>query len=197
MTNLDSSQVSELIRSRRSIYPAQYTSERVDDDIIREMLENANWAPTHKLTEPWRFVVFKGEGLQKLATFQSELYKKVSQQKGTFKEGTYDKLAAKPLMASHVIGIGMKRDEKGFVPEEEELASVAMAVQNMYLTATAHGVGCYWGSGGVTYYEEAKEFFGLGPNDKFLGFLFVGTVKEGFAAQGRRKPIEEKVTWVG
>ena len=72
-----------------------------------------------------------------------------------------------------------------------------MAVQNMYLTATAYGVGCYWGTGGVTFYPEAKAFFGLGENDKFLGFLFVGNVKEGFAPQGRRNPIEDKVSWVG
>jgi len=26
----------------------------VDNAIIQQMLENANWAPTHKLTEPWR-----------------------------------------------------------------------------------------------------------------------------------------------
>ena len=197
MTNVDAAQATELIRNRRSVYPAQYTSEPVDDAIIKEMLENANWAPTHKLTEPWRFVVFKGEGLKKLAVFQAELYKKVSQQKGTFNEATYDKLGKNPLMCSHVIGIGMKREEKASLPIEEEISAVAMAVQNMYLTATAHGIGCYWGSGGVTYYEEAKEFFGLGPDDKFLGFLFVGNVKDGFEPQGRRKPIEEKVTWVG
>ena len=68
--------VNEAIRSRRSIYSSMFSGEVVDDAIIGQMLENANWAPTHKLTEPWRFVVFKGEGLKKLATFQSELYKK-------------------------------------------------------------------------------------------------------------------------
>ena len=194
MNDIKASEVSELIRNRRSIYPAQYTSEQVDDTIIHEMLENANWAPTHKLTEPWRFVVFKGEGLKKLAKFQSELYRDVSQKKGTFNEVTFEKLGKNPLMSSHIIAIGMKRNES--VPEVEEVASVAMAVQNMYLTATAHGIGCYWGSGGVTFYEEAKAFFGLEPQDKLLGFLYIGNVKDGFQAQGRRKPIDEKASWV-
>ncbi len=197
MIEFDAQQATELIRNRRSIYPAQYSSEPVKEEIIKEMLENANWAPTHRLTEPWRFVVFKGEGLKKLAQFQSELYRKVSQRKGTFKEATYDKLAAKPLMASHIISIGMKRDEKESVPVEEEIASTAMAVQNMYLTAAARGIGCYWGSGGVTYYEEAKEFFGLGVRDKLLGFMYIGNLKIDKWPNGRRKPIEDKVTWVG
>lgn len=194
MKKFDTSVVSKLIRDRRSIYPAQYSSEEVDDSIIHEMLENANWAPTHKLTEPWRFIVFKGDGLQKLAKFQSELYRDVSQKKGTFKEATFEKLGKNPLMASHIIAIGMKRNEA--LPEEEEVAAVAMAVQNMYLTATAHGIGCYWGSGGVTYYEEAKEFFGLGAEDKLLGFMYIGNLKTDFWPEGRRKPVEEKVTWV-
>ena len=195
MPNFDTQLVSALLQNRRSLYPAQYSSDPVDDSIVKEMLENANWAPTHRLTEPWRFVVFKGEGLQRLAKFQSELYKDVAQKKGNFKEATYEKLAAKPMLASHVIAIGMKRDEKESVPVEEEIASVAMAVQNMYLTATAHGIGAYWGSGGVTYFEEAKEFFGLGANDKLMGFMYLGNLKIDKWPQGRRKPIEDKVTW--
>lgn len=196
MTKFDTASVNDLIRNRRSIFLAQFTDEPVDDAIIKTMLENANWAPTHKLTEPWRFVVFKGEGRKKLAEFQSELYKEVSTRNGRFNEATYEKFGKNPLMASHIIAIGMKRDERGFLPEMEEIAAVSMAVQNMYLTATAHGVGCYWGTGGVTFYPEAKEFFGLGEQDQLLGFLYVGNIKEGFEPQGRRNPIEEKVSWV-
>ncbi len=169
----------------------------VDDGIIREMLKNANWAPTHRLTEPWRFVVFKGEGLKKLATFQSELYKTLSTAAGNFDEAKFNKLATKPLLASHIIAIGMKRDPKASVPEVEEVASVAAAVQNMYLTATAHGIGCYWGSGGITYKKEANDFFGLGEDDELLGFLYIGNLKSDICPAGKRKPIEEKVTWVG
>lgn len=188
--------VSQLLRERRSIYPTQYTGEAVDDSIINEMLENANWAPTHRLTEPWRFVVFSGEGVKKLADFQSNLYKEVSSKAASFDEAKFQKLAKKPLMSSHIIAIGMSRDPKVSVPEVEELSSVAMAVQNMYLTATANNIGCYWGSGGVTYYEEAKQFFGLEAKDKLLGFLYIGNIHKGKWPKGRRKPVEDKVTWV-
>ncbi|KYG84388.1 nitroreductase [Roseivirga seohaensis] len=189
-------ETNKLLRNRRSIYPAMYSDVSVDDAIIKEMLENANWAPTHKLTEPWRFVVFKNEGLKKLATFQSELYKELSTKAGNFDASKFEKLATKPLLASHIIAIGMKRDPKALVPEIEEISSVACAVQNMYLTATANGVGCYWGSGGITYKEEAKSFFGLGAEDKLLGFLYVGNLKTDKWPAGKRSPIEEKVSWV-
>ncbi len=189
------SEINRLIRTRRSIYPVQYSGEEVPDEVINEMLENANWAPNHGHTEPWSFVVFKGEGIKKLATFQSELYKEKSAANGTFDEGKFKKLATKPLMASHVISIGMKREVKPRFPEVEEVEAVACAVQNMYLTATAHQVGCYWGSGGVTYFDEARSFFGLGENDRLLGFLYLGMPK-GEWPKGRRKPISEKVKWV-
>jgi nitroreductase len=189
-------QTNELIRRRRSIYPPLYSGETVDQKIIEQMLENANWAPTHGLTEPWRFRVFTGAGLQKLADFQAELYKKTSLAKGDFDEKKCQKLYEKPLQCSHVIAIGMKRDVRKKIPEIEEVEATACAVQNMYLTATAYGVGCYWGTGGVTYLEEAKPFFDLEEEDKLLGFLFVGMPKEGQWPEGRRGPIAEKVQWV-
>jgi nitroreductase len=166
-----------LIRNRRSIYPTSYSDVPVDENIIRDMLANANWAPTHKLTEPWRFVVFQKEGLKKLAKFQSELYKELSTKAGNFDESKFEKLATKPMMASHIIAICMKRNEKELVP--------------------AYGVGCYWGSGGVTYKTEANAFFGLGPNDKLLGFMYIGNLKSDKWPVGKRTPFEDKVTWVG
>jgi len=186
----------ELLRSRRSIYPPLYSGEEVPQAVIEQMLENANWAPTHGLTEPWRFVVFSRNGLKKLADFQAELYRKVYTAQNKFDEKKYQKLQENPLLCSHIIAIGMKRDAKGKIPEIEEIEATACAVQNMYLTATAYRVGCYWGTGGVTYLEEAKSFFGLEAEDKLLGFLYIGMPKEGKWPEGRRKPVIDKVQWV-
>ncbi|RUA35323.1 MAG: nitroreductase [Bacteroidetes bacterium] len=194
MYNTD--EINKLIQTRRSIYPAQYSGERVDDEIIQQMLENANWAPNHKHTEPWRFIVFTDKGLDQLGKFQADIYKQVSTAKGNFDESKMENLRNKPLSASHVIAIGMKRDEKQSIPEVEEVSAVAAAVQNMQLTASAYGVGCYWGSGGITYMEEAKKALALEKEDKLLGFLYVGMPKEGFWPEGKRKPINDKINWV-
>lgn len=191
----DQEQINHLIRNRRSIFPNQFSNEKVPEEIIKQMLENANWAPTHRLTEPWRFTVFTDEGLTRLAKFQSELYRQVSEANGSFSESKFKTLSTKPQKASHIIAIGMKRTDSDVVPEVEEIEAVACAVQNMYLTATAYGVGCYWGSGGITYLDEAKSFFGLEKQDKFLGFLFVGMPSREWP-KGRRKAIDDKVTWV-
>ena len=94
----DAAAVNDLIRKRRSVFPQFYTGERVDDSIIRQMLVNASYAPTHKLTQPWRFVVFKGEGIEKFATAQAEVYKTVTERDGTFREEKYQSLLNKPLL---------------------------------------------------------------------------------------------------
>jgi nitroreductase len=192
---MNASEVDQLIRQRRSVFPKDYTGERVHDDIINQMLENANWAPTHKLTEPWRFVVFTGDGLKQLAAFQSECYKRVTTVDGTFREDRYQSLQTKPMESSHIIAVGMKRDEAKRLPAWEELGAVFCAIQNMYLTATAYGVGCYLSTGGITNFEEAKPFFGLAPDDKLCGFLNVG-IPKGKIVDGRRRPVTEKVKWV-
>lgn len=186
--------INTLIKNRRSIFPKQYTGEKIDDEIIEQLLENANWAPNHGKTEPWRFFVFAGEGLKTFADFQSQLYKELTSE-GDFNDAKYQKLQNSPLKASHVIAIAMKRQSSEKIPEIEEVEAVACAVQNMYLTATAYGVGAYWASGGITYKEEAKEFFGLGPNDKLLGFFYVG-VPSTESKEGVRGDYKEKVTWI-
>ena len=63
-------ELNRLIRNRRSIYPNVFSDEVIPDNIIENMLENANWAPNHGITEPWRFTVFTGEGIKKLATLK-------------------------------------------------------------------------------------------------------------------------------
>lgn len=191
----DISVVNQLIQERRSIFPVHYSGEPVPRFVVEKMLENANWAPTHRFTEPWRFKVFTGPGIRKLAEFQGDMYKQVTSKNGGFEEKKHEKLLKKPLLCSHIISIAMHRDEKESVPEIEEIASVAMAVQNMYLTATAYGVGCYWGTGGVTYMEEAKSFFDLAGQDKLLGFLYLGMPNKAWP-KSRRGPIEKKVQWV-
>lgn len=105
--NFNSEEINHLIRVRRSVFPKDYSGETVPDRVIEQMLENANWAPTHKLTEPWRFVVFAGEGRKALAAFQSECYKQVTAAKGTFQEDRYLSLQTKPMESSHIIAVGM------------------------------------------------------------------------------------------
>ena len=128
-----------------------------------------------------------------LAEFQSNLYKDLAGE--NFKEATYAKLKQQPLKASHIIAIGMKRSSLKNIPEIEDIEAVACAVQNIYLSVTAYGLGGYWTTGGITYKEEAKSFFGLDEADKLLGFFYIGQVAVP-SVGGSRSPLEQKVNWI-
>jgi nitroreductase len=188
-------ELNTLIAQRRSVFPQSYTGQKVDDAIIHQMIINATWAPTHKLTQPWRFIVFTGDGIKNLAERQAEVYKTVTTQRNSFKQDKYEGLLTKPLLSSHIIVICMSRDAKKAIPEVEEIGAVFCAVENMHLTAQAYGIGCYLSTGGVTYFEEAKKLFGLDADDRIIGFMHVGTPKEQ-PKGAKRKPVEEVTQWV-
>ena len=194
--NID--EVNKIIRGRRSIFLAQFKeNDPIEDSIIEELLENANWAPTHKLTQPWRFIVYTGAGLKTFGNYQAEMYKMRAAKNGTpFLEATYQKFIENPQKASHVIAIIMKRTENSGIPVMEEIAAVAMAVQNMYLTASAHGLAAYWGTGGPTFWQEAREDFGLEGEDMLMGFFHVGKPATDNWPVGKREPIADKVGWI-
>jgi nitroreductase len=184
-----------LIKNRRSVFPQDYTGEPIEEIVVKKILEAVIWAPSHKLTQPWRFVVFTGAGLKSLAEAQAAIYKKVTEADGSFREHKYQNLLTKPLLSSHIIAILMKRDEKHSVPEIEEVGAVFCAVQNLYLATTAYGVGGYFSTGGITYFEESKELFDLGSEDKLIGFFHMG-IPARVPSALKRKPTEEVVKWV-
>jgi nitroreductase len=190
----DVDQINLLLRSRRSVYTNQFMSGKViPDEIIHQLLENANWAPTHKNTEPWRFVIFSGDGLKRLAEFQAELYRKNSAER--YREEKFQKLLKSPLECSHVIALCLKRSTEVDIPEIEEIAAVACAVQNLYLSTCAYGLGGYWSTGGITYEEEAKPFFNLSTKDKLMGFFYLGFVRLP-SPKSLRRPVDDKIVWV-
>ena len=183
--------INNIIRTRRSIFPPSYTSQEIPEEIIREILENANFAPTHKLTEPWRFMVFKGEGLKTLAKFFTDRYKAITPPE-SFSQARYEAAGEKVLKSNCVIVINMETHSDK-IPEWEETAAVACAVQNMWLTATAHHIGSYWSSPGVL--PELAQFLNLPENQKSLGLFFMGYHNAPEVA-ARRTPIDSKVVWV-
>ena len=91
----DTQQIKDDIKHRRSIYPKVYQQGKtIPDEIIWQILENANNAPNHKQSEPSRFKVFSGEGLKHFAELQANLYKQYAD--NSFNLGRHKKLLEYP-----------------------------------------------------------------------------------------------------
>ena len=65
----------QIIESRKSTYPKDYTGEEISQEILDEILSSAQFAPNHKKTKPWRFRVFRGEEKQQMAKEIQQIYK--------------------------------------------------------------------------------------------------------------------------
>lgn len=182
--------LNEIIRNRRSIMPVQYNNKPITKDQIYQLLEAANWAPTHKKTEPWRFKVLHGKSQEDLGDFLAEKYKETDAKFSSFK---YNKLKENPKKAAAIIAICMQRDPNESIPEWEEVAAVAMAVQNMWLMATEMRIGSYWSSPGLIKYMG--EFFELKYGETCLGFFYLGNFY-GPIDERVPGPISEKTEWI-
>lgn len=180
----------DLIRNRRSVFPVQYNSETIATGDIKKILEAANWAPTHKRTEPWRFKVLQGEAKTRLGRFLSNKYREIAIKPQRVKTR---KFMENPQRSAAVIAICLQRDPAESLPEWEEIAAMAMAVQNMWLCCTEMGIGCYWSSPGLIQYMD--EFFDLKPGERCMGFFYMGHY-DGEIPEVTRGPIEDKVVWM-
>ena len=161
--------ISKIIKTRRAVYPIQFNDGDIDKESINTILENANTAPTHRMTQPWFFKVYKGDSKNKLGVKMAEAYEQFSNTESQLKK---KKILQKCELSNCIIAIFMKRDPKESIPEWEEIASTAMAVQNMWLTCVEYKIGCYWST--PKYIEKMNDFFKLKRNDRCLGFFYMG-----------------------
>jgi len=184
--------INKIIKNRRATPPKFLAKKEIPKTLIELLLENANWAPTHKNTEPWRFKVYTGEPKQQLANdIYSLLTKKVTegeplniQKIDKFK----DALERVPV----AIAIVFERDAAERVPEWQEIAAVSMAVQNMWLTATSLGLGAFWST--PEFLPLLNDVVEIQPGQKLLGFFYVGQIAMEYPSPGRGD-IGAKVIW--
>ncbi|MEM7144076.1 MAG: nitroreductase [Verrucomicrobiota bacterium] len=188
--------VNAIIRHRRTIKPALVDpTTPIPAPLLNDILENANWAPTHGMTEPWRFHLFQGPARQRLADSLQAIYRETTP-KENFRPDKLEKLGANPLLAPLVIAIVMHRQNIEKISELDEIAAVACAVQNMHLTAAAAGLAAFWSSPPILATPQMNAFLNLESKDKVLGLFYLGWPKDQSAwPESTRHPIEEKLTW--
>ena len=186
--------LAQLIAERRTVKPDTFTGEIIPDTQIKEILEQANWAPTHGYTEPWRFVVYQGEALKSLGRFMAD-YDQPNKEAEDFNEIRYNKLLNKPLLTSHVIGIAMKPNSNPKIPEIEESCAVAMALQNMWLYIHSLGYGAIWSTPGFAFSDAFRSFMQFDETHKSMGLLYIGKPSKTNPVGRRLSTIENKVRW--
>lgn len=186
------SEVTDLIRDRRSISPDQYSSRKVHREIVELILTNATWAPSHGMTQPWRFTAFVGEGMKEIGPKLSQWYQQAAGE--SFSQAKFDKLVRRGEWVTALIVVGMVPDPSGRISIADERCAVACAVQNMYLTCTAHGIGGFWSTPKFMKLDEVRNVAGLPENGEVMGLFYLGYPAEEWP-KSHRKPLEYVTTW--
>ncbi|WP_219836245.1 nitroreductase [Paenibacillus sp. R14(2021)] len=183
------------IHTRRSM--GKVTQEPIAKETIEQILEAGVWAPNHRLTEPWRFFVLTGDGRNKLGealgaiAIANEPEDAIPAEREARLEGAMKKAHRAPV----IIGAAVVPSDRRDVIELEEYGAVNAAIQNMLLAIHALGLGAIWRSGEPCYNPIMNDCFGLRPQDKMLGFIYLG-VPDMETPAARRAPAASKTTWI-
>lgn len=192
MHNADTvTRLANAIATRRSFALKEISDAPVDRASISQLLDAANWAPSHGKTEPWRFVVYTGAARQRLSDAFAQAFRALNPDQAVGSAGEQAQ-SQRVWQAPVWIALGMQPSHK--FPEWEDLIAFGSAVHNMHLMASALGLAAKWTSGAVVLHPQVAEAVGFGADTKLYGFLYVGHPAVEWP-QGVRRPIAEKVRW--
>lgn len=177
--------ISKIIKLRQSVYPKDFNGQIIEEKTILELLENANYAPTHKMTQPWMFKIFSNSYKEKLLTEIIKINRKISEDKKK-------KITENFHKSSHIICICMKKNTI-LLPEWEEIAATAMAVQNLWISCVDSNIGGYWST--PKYINNLNSFLCLKEDEKCLGFFYLGVHNSTNQRNKKRISINNKIEW--
>lgn len=167
-----------LIRSRRSI--RNFVYQKIDNQIIREIVDCGRWAPSGQNTQPWKVCIVAHPTVKRMIAEQSKY--------GSIIEDSYLNL---------VIFYDI---ERGY-DRTKDILSIGAFIENILLGAHAKGLGSLWIGEILANKEHVNEIFKL-PPEKFelMGVVTVGVAdksqEDNEEQEDRdRRPLDEFIDW--
>jgi F420 biosynthesis protein FbiB-like protein len=151
---MNNAAIYDIIRRRRAV--RRYLPDPVPQVVLERLLETAMWAPSAHNRQPWRFAVIRDTAVKaSLAEAMGERLRQDRLCDGDAPEviekdvaRSYGRIVGAPVVV--VVFLSMA-DMDGYPDERRHAAeramamqSVAMAAQNLWLLATAEGLGACW-----------------------------------------------------
>lgn len=195
----------QAIHRRRDVR-AEFSGEPVPEDVLRRVLEAAHAAPSVGHSQPWDFVLVRST--ETLRRFHEH----VEQERAVFaatlageRRETFARIKVEGVMESG-LGVVVTYDAGRGGPSvlgrhsiaDAGLYSTCLAIQNLWLAATAEGLGVGW----VSFYREEflQDLVGIPGHVRPVAWLCVGPVtrlqdtpdleRHGWR---RKRPLEQAV----
>ena len=146
-------------------------------EVLEACLEAAIRAPDHGRLRPWRFILIRGEGRQRLGRVMA---KALAARDAAATEAMVERERTKPLRAPLiVVAVAKVEPDHEKIPEIEQVLAAGAAAQNFLIALHAAGFGAMWRTGSPAYDATVKAALGLAADDHIIGFLYVGTIEVG------------------
>lgn len=187
----------EAIRTRRDVR-AEFTGEPIDEAILGRILEAAHCAPSVGNSQPWDFVVVRQSAtLRKFAAHVAEKRLEFARSLPPDRARTFEPIKIEGIEESGT-GVVVTHDDSRGGPHilgrasvpETGVYSTILAIQNLWLAATAELVGVGW----VSFYDAPflAELVDLPAGIRPVAWLCIGPVTE-----FQRTPDLERFGWRG
>ena len=186
------------VYSRRDVR-SHFIDKKIPDDVLVKILNAAHHAPSVGYSQPWDFIIIKNKAtrLKVKNSFILEREKSISLLDNDLdKQDKYIKLKLEGILESD-INICVTYDPERFgpfilgrtsIPETGEY-SVCCAIQNLWLTARAEGIGVGWVS--ILSIDDLRKILGIPNHVKPIAYLCLGSVNK-----FEDRPDLERVGWM-
>ncbi len=172
--------VAEALRHRRSHSSVGPTAPTKRE--LLPLIEAAGSVADHASLHPWRIIALRG-------TAREQVGRAIAEASGLTGPAA-DKLAAKPLRAPLLLAIVVSPRPSIKVPDWEQEAVASGVAHALSLVLDEAGWGVMWRTGLQTRSAAVHRAHGLAPNERLLGWLYLGSKPE--RKSGRRAPIRAK-----
>jgi len=178
--NRPAPQTLDLLLSRRSGSAKTMTGPGPNPEDLRTILTAGARVPDHGKLAPWRFIVFEGEGRERMGAV---LVKALAASEPNASPARIEQERTRFLRAPVVVAVVSSAREQIPIPVWEQELSAGAVCQTMLIAAHAMGYVGQWVTEWCAYDPAVKHAIGLKAGERIAGYLYFGQPAE---------PLEER-----
>ncbi|MEQ1635812.1 MAG: 5,6-dimethylbenzimidazole synthase [Methylococcales bacterium] len=184
--------VYRVIYERRDM--RHFLPDPVDPELLSRLLHAAHHAPSVGFMQPWRFIQINCVDLRKAVHALVEQERILTAQALNERESEFMQLKVEAILECPIVLVAALCDQRErhifgrrTLPEMD-FASLACAIQNMWLAARAEGLGLGWVS--LFEPEALKQLLNMPDDSQPIAILCLGHVQQFYD-----KPMLEQEQW--
>ena len=180
-----SAETLNLLELRRSTAADLLTEPGPDEETLATILHIATRVPDHRRVVPFRFIVLQGEGRSRAGQVLANVFEN---NEPTADADRIECESRRFKRAPVVVAVVSSVDPEHRTPEWEQVMTAGAVCQNMLIAASASGFAAQWLTEWYAFDETVKTALGLDENERFAGFIYIGTAQENPKERQRPDP---------